>query len=79
VSELINRMSSYHCSDNVNIEWNKSNQAIKLYVSALCDNRRKHTIAGLIYYRIYNFTMIPPGVPTYRHHVQGGGGGGGEP
>jgi hypothetical protein len=25
-------MPSYHCSDNVNIEWNKGNQAFKLYM-----------------------------------------------
>ena len=28
----ISRMPSYHCSDNVSIEWNKGNQAFKLYM-----------------------------------------------
>jgi hypothetical protein len=32
VSELITHMPSYHCSDNVSIEWNKDNQAFKLYM-----------------------------------------------
>ena len=25
-------MPSYHCSDNVSVEWNKGNQAFKLYI-----------------------------------------------
>jgi hypothetical protein len=28
----ITHMPSYHCSDNVSIEWNKGNQAFKLYM-----------------------------------------------
>ena len=32
MSELITLMPSYHCSDNVSIEWNKDNQAFKLYM-----------------------------------------------
>jgi hypothetical protein len=28
----VTHMPSYHCSDNVSIEWNKGNQAFKLYM-----------------------------------------------
>jgi hypothetical protein len=32
IQNLTTHMSSYHCSDNVSIEWNKGNQSFKLFI-----------------------------------------------